>query len=153
MNSNAMNTNTKLPEKKLYIILISCAIIILAASLEVMIRVKDLALFEEWVKASQLVVDRSDLLSQYISLNLSAFFSKIIVPVTFGIYTYYAYIKIRINALYVFMWSVLSLGGLAYTIIELQLNSILYYVSILGYVVLLFTILSLVDTIRDEKSK
>jgi len=153
MNSNAMNTNTKLPVKKLYIILISCAIIILTASLEVMIRVKDLAFFEEWIKVNHLIGDRSELLSQFISINLSAFFSKIIVPAMFGIYTYYAYIKIRINQLYVFMWSVLNLGALAYTVIEWQLNSVLYYVSILGYIVLLFTILSLAEIIRDNKSK
>lgn len=153
MNTNAMHTGTKLPTKKLYIILISCAIIILTASLEVIIRVKDLALFEEWVRVTQLNGERSQLLSQYVSMNLTAFFSKIIVPATFGIYTYYAYIKIRINALYVFMWSVLCLGGLAYTVIEWQLGSMLYYVSILAYLVLLYTTLSLGEIIRANKSK
>lgn len=148
-----MNTNTKLPTKKLYLILLSCALIIFISSLETMIKVKDTMLFNDWVESNQLIGDNALLLNDYISINLSIFFSKIIIPVIFAIYTYYAYIKIRINQLYVFIWTVLNLGGLAYTVVELRLDSIFYYFNILGYVIMLLTLLSLIDVIRENKSK
>ena len=148
-----MNTNTKLPTKKLYLILLSCALIIFISSLETMIKVKDTMLFNDWVESNQLIGDNTLLLNDYISINLSIFFSKIIIPVIFAIYTYYAYIKIRINQLYVFIWTVLNIGGLAYTVVELRLDSIFYYFNILGYVIMLLTLLSLIDVIRENKSK
>lgn len=148
-----MNTNTKLPTKKLYLILLSCALIIFISSLETMIKVKDTMLFNDWVESNQLIGDNALLLNDYISINLSIFFSKIIIPVIFAIYTYYAYIKIRINQLYVFIWTVLNIGGLAYTVVELRLDSIFYYFNILGYVIMLLTLLSLIDVIRENKSK
>lgn len=152
MNTNT-NTNTPLPIKKLYILLISCALIIVSTSLEVMFRVKDLSLFSQWIIDNQITGDSSVYLNQYVSVCLSAFFTKIIIPVTFGIYTYIAYIKIRINQLYVFIWTVLNLGGLAYIVVEWQLGSVFFYLSILGYVVMLFTLLSLIDLIQEYKSK
>ncbi len=152
MNSNR-NTNTPMPLNKLYILLISCALVIATASLEVMFRVKDLSLFNQWIADNNITGDSSVILSQYISVCLSAFITKIIIPVTFGIYTYFAYIKIRINQLYVFMWTVLNLGGLAYTVVEWQLGSIFFYITILGYAVMLLTLLSLIDQIQEYKSK
>lgn len=148
-----MNTNTKLPTKKLYLILLSCALIIFITSLETMLKVKDSTLFDNWLSSNQLVGDKALFLNDYISVNLSIFFSKILIPVIFAIYTYYAYIKIRINQLYVFIWTVLNLGGLAYTVIELRLDSMFYYINILGYIIMLLTLLSLVDIIRENKSK
>ncbi len=147
------NNNTKLPTQKFYILIIACSVIIFSASLDVMLRVKDAALFNQWIETNALVGDETQLLSHYISIHLSVFFTKIIIPVLFGIYTYFAYTKLRINQLYVFMWTVLNFGGLAYTAIEMNLSSIFYYVSIIGYAVMLITILSLVDLIRENKSK
>jgi len=147
------NTNTPIPLRKFYVLLITCSLVIVTASLEVMFRVKDLSLFNQWLAENNLVGESSFYLSQYISVCLSAFFTKIIIPVSFGIYTYFAYIKIRINQLYVFMWTVLNLGGLAYTVVEWQLGSIFFYITILGYVVMLLTLLSLIDQIQEYKSK
>lgn len=151
--NTSINTNTPMPSKKLYILLISCAVVIVTASLEVMFRVKDLSLFNQFLLDNNITGDPSLYLSHYISVCLSVFFTKIIIPVSFGIYTYFAYIKIRINQLYVFMWTVLNLGGLAYTAIEWQLDSVFFYVTILGYAVMLLTLLSLIDQIQEYKSK
>jgi len=156
MNANTntnTNTNTPMPLNKLYVLLIACALVIATASLEVMFRVKDLSLFNQWLADNKISGNSTLYLSQYISVCLSAFITKIIIPVTFGIYTYFAYIKIRINQLYVFMWSVLNLGGLAYTIVEWQLGSIFFYITIFGYAVMLLTLLSLIDQIQEYKSK
>lgn len=148
-----MNFNTPLPIKKLYVFLIACSVIIFASSLEVMMTVKDISKFNEWIQLNQLVGEQSELLGNYVSVNLSLFFIKIIIPITFAIYSYYAYIKIKINALFVFMWIVLNIGGLAYIAVELKLNSVLYYIVILAYVINVFTLLSLAEDIRENKSK
>jgi len=142
-----------MPIKKLYILLISCALIIVSASLEVMFRVKDLSMFNQWLLENNLTGDSSLLLGDYISVCLSAFTTKIIIPISFGIYTYFAYVKIRINPLYVFMWMVLNIGGLAYTVVEWQVGSVFFYVTLLGYCVMLLTLFSLIDQIQAYKSK
>lgn len=148
-----MNFNTPLPIKKLYIFLIACSVIIFASSLDVLVTVKDISKFKEWIQANQLVGEPSDLLSSYVTVNLSLFFFKIIIPITFAIYSYYAYIKIKINALFVFMWIVLNLGGLAYIAVELRLDSVLYYIVILAYVINILTLITLAEDIRENKSK
>jgi hypothetical protein len=118
-----------------------------------MITVKDAGLFREWIEINQLQGIESELMSTYVSINLSLFFSKIAIPITFAIYSYYAYTKIKINQLFVFMWTVLNLGGMAYTIVELKLDSLFYYVIIFAYIVVLLTLVSLIDDIRENKSK
>lgn len=148
-----MHTQAKLPLKQLYIILIACSLIIFLSSIDVLMRVKDITLFESWVKDQVLLGDPSTHLNQYVGLNLSIFFMKIIVPVSFAIYSYAAYVKIKINQLYVLIWSILNLGGLAYTAFDRQFPNVLYYVIIICYVFLVLTLLSLVDVIRESKSK
>ncbi len=148
-----MNFNTPLPIKKLYIILITCSVIILASSLDVMVTVKDISKFKEWIQINQLVGEQSDLLGSFVALNLSLFFFKIIIPVTFALYSYYAYLKLKINALFVFMWTVLNIGGLAYIAVELRLDSVLYYIIIFAYVINILTTISLAEDIRENNSK
>lgn len=148
-----MQTQAKLPLKQLYTILIACAMIILLSSIDVLMRVKDITLFDNWVKEQALTGDPSMLLNQYVGLNLSLFIMKIIVPVSFAIYSYVAYVKIKINHLYVLMWSILNIGGLAYTAFDRQYPNILYYVIIICYALLILTLISLVDVIRESKSK
>jgi hypothetical protein len=148
-----MHTQAKLPLKQLYIILIACSLIIFLSSIDVLMRVKDISLFENWVKDQVLLGDPSTHLNQYVGLNLSLFFMKIIVPVSFAIYSYAAYVKIKINQLYVLIWTILNIGGLAYTAFDRQHTNILYYVIIFCYILLVLTLLTLIDVIRESKSK
>ncbi len=146
-----MNTYSKMPKKQLYIILFAVASVILFASVEVMIKVKDLTLYETWAKSTMGITESS--FNIYVTAQLSAYFTKIIIPMILGIYTYLAYIKIRVNSLFVFMWSILIIGSLGYNISDLNYGSIFFYGYILGYLVLLFTVLSLLQIIQDSKSK
>lgn len=146
-----MNTYAKLPRKHLYIILFTIASVILFASIEVMIRVKDLNLYETWANNTIGINDSS--FNIYVTAQLSSYFTKIIIPMIFGIYTYFAYIKIRVNSLFVFMWSILIIGSFGYNISDLNYESIFFYGYIIGYLVLLLTVLSLLQIIQDSKSK
>lgn len=151
-----MKGYTKLPKKQLYFILVSCAVIIFAASLETMMRVKDLTLFNQWYSDismyyEELQYTQDQMFNAYVTANLSYFFLTIIVPVIYGIHAYYAYIKLRISGIFIFLWVILSVGALAYTVIEYNFNSLFYYVRIISYLVLIITTLSLTSAVNESK--
>ncbi|MBM7560790.1 hypothetical protein [Fusibacter tunisiensis] len=146
-----MNSYTKLPKKQLYSILFSVALVILVASLEVLIKVKDISLFNAW--SVQIENMDGNLFDLYVSSQMSQYFTKIIIPMLFGVYTYFAYSKIRINSLFVFMWSILIVGSLGYSISDFNYHSVFFYGFLIGYTVMLITVLSLIQVIQDHKSK
>ena len=150
-----MNSYTKLPKKQLYSILIISSIIILSETISVMIKVKDISLFKEYLINLGYTLEISSIYNEqfnsYVAMNLSYFFFNIIIPVTISIHSYISFISIRISKLFVFIWTVLILGALAYTIIRLNLQSLFYYISILSYILLLLTILSLNNVIDNIK--
>ena len=150
-----MNGYTKFPEKKMYIILITVAMIIAFSSIEVLMRVKDGNLFEAWQQA---VISSGDYdtgftpgMDEYVGVEMFKYIFKIIIPMGFGLLTFLTYKKLRLNRLFVFIWSVLLLGGLAYTFFELNFASIFYYLIIAGYLVLIVTVLSLSNEMSNTK--
>ena len=148
-----MNANIKLPKKQMYIILFALGFIILSMSLNVMMRVKDIGLYDLWFNDmvnEDLGITYDSAFSIYVTGNLAAYFLKMFVPIALGIHTYFAYTKIRISQLFVFIWSVLLIGSMLYVIVEKQFGSIFYYSNIIGYVVLILTILSLGSVINEE---
>ena len=142
-----MLSNVKIPKRKYYLILIFTSAIIMSISLETMFRVKDIVLFEEWIQINNISVNSDYELSQifnsYLILGLGTMFMKIIIPMALSIHSYFAYTRIRINRLFIFIWSVLLVGGLAYELIGFNLGSIFSYLNIIVYIVLIITILSL----------
>lgn len=142
-----MLSNVKIPKRKYYLILIFTSAIIMSISLETMFRVKDIVLFEEWIQINNISVNSDYELSQifnsYLILGLGTMFMKIIIPMALSIHSYFAYTRIRINRLFIFIWSVLLIGGLAYELIGFNLGSIFSYLNIIVYIVLIITILSL----------
>lgn len=147
-----MHSGTKLPKKHMYIMLISLSFIIFSTSLEMMMRVKDVALFDIWYLEHN-EVSRQAAFSVYVTGLMSIYFQSVIAPIIFGIHTYFAYVKIRINKLFVFMWTVLLGGGLAMVIVSWQFDSIFYYIKIVFYMILLGTILSLIGVINQSKAQ
>jgi len=149
-----MTAYVKLPKKQLYGILVCCAVVIFAASLEVLFRVKDMALFEAWLDfqtASGLDLPGTDF-NTYVSLQLGAYFMQIVIPISYALYAYFAYTKIRINQLFVFIWAVLVLGSLAYSAVGSGFNSIFMYLYIPTHLALLYFTLSLTQVIREYSS-
>ncbi len=151
-----MNSYTKLPKKQLYSILLFCSIIILLESLTVMIKVKDSILFKEYLTNLGYSLE-SDTLNQeyfssYVAQNLSYFFFNIIIPVFLSIHSYIAFISIRINKLFVFIWTVLLFGALAFSVIKFEFLSVFYYLNIFSYIFLIFIVLSL-NKVIDSSNK
>lgn len=150
-----MDINTKLPKKHFYIIISSLSIIILALSLEVMMTVKDISLYDIWYNDALkegLLLGYEESFSIYVSTNLSSYIQKLVVPMALGTHTYFAYTKIRISKLFVFIWVVLLIGAASYIGVEMNFASIFYYIEIVTYVVTVITVLSLVDVIDNNKS-
>ncbi len=143
-----------LPKKQLYIILILCSIIIFSVSIDTLIKAKDIELYRKWkddIKSRNISsVDTS--LEGYISNNLVSLFSKIVVPLFLSLNTYFAYTRTRINSLFIIVWSMLILASIIDTFLELSIYSVFYYIKIVSYIILLFTILSLIR-LKEKNNK
>lgn len=150
-----MNSYIKLPKRQLYLILLFSSLIIFSESLTVMIKVKDINLFKDYLINLGFTLESETLyqehFSSYVAINLSYFFFNIIIPVALSIHSYVAFISIRISKLFVFVWTVLIFGGLAYTVIKFDFQSVFYYLNILCYILLIITILSLNKVIDSGK--
>ncbi len=149
-----MNTSVKLPKKQFYILIAALGVVLFALSVEVMIRAKDILLYDEWYReavAGGLLAGYEEAFSVYLSLNLSDFFFKAIVPMMMGVYSYFAYVKIRINKLFVFIWVVLLIGAAAYIAVGRNFSSVFYYIILAFYIVSVITVLSLIKVIDDSK--
>lgn len=150
-----MNSYQKFPKKQLYIILLAAAVIIFASSLDVLMRVKDATLFEAW-KESMLsfgtfTKENPPTLDDYVGAELFKYLFKIAIPVGFALLTFLTYQKLTLTKLYIFIWTVLLVGGMAYTFFELNFYSVFFYLVIAGYLILIMTVLSLFEEVNKSK--
>lgn len=145
---------TKLPKKKLYGILIPIGIIMMVASLEVLMKVKDYSVFQSWLSGQ--VIDEGmteeDLFSIYLTANTALYFMKIIIPIGLGIHAYFAYVKVRINKMFVFIWMVLMAGSAAYGVMGNGFQSVISYVYIVLYLIVIGTVFSLITDIEQNEN-
>lgn len=150
-----MNTYQKFPKKQLYIILAAAALVIFASSLDVLMRVKDASLFEAWKESAiafgTFSSENPPILNDYVGVELFRYLFKIAIPVGFALLTFLTYQKLTLTKIYIFIWSVLLVGGLAYTFFELNYYSVFYYLVIAGYLILILTVLSLFEELNKSK--
>lgn len=144
-----MHTNTQLPKKHFYLMITFCAILIMCESLQVLVSVKNPKYFTFWAEMLQNSAEAT--FAVYLNVQLMTFFMNVITPMMLGLHSYVAFVKIRIGKLFVFIWTVLLLGGLAYTVMEWNVYSGFYYVKILSYVLIILTVLSLNAVINEHK--
>lgn len=145
-----MKGYTAFPKKQFFLLLGPLAILIFILSIEVLMKGKDTLLFDAWVQKSNQLPDGAssqDLFSIYLTGQLSVYFQKIIIPIGLSIHSYFSYTKLRINKLFVFMWTILAGGSLAYSLVGLTLKNPLVYIYIVIYGIIIITLLSLLDVI------
>jgi hypothetical protein len=151
-----MNSYAKFPKRQLYIILIAVAFIIFISSIEVLMRVKDQTLFELWksavINSGAYPEGFNPTFDDYAGAEMFRYLFKIAIPMGFGLLTYITYQKLRLNRLFIFIWTVLLMGGMAYTFFELNFSSVFFYLVIAGYLVLIITVLSLTEEMRSTKN-
>ncbi len=143
-----MTSNAKMPIQHFYIIIFACALIILCESVQVLERVKNIDNYDMWVQLSG-PID----FEIYFTIQVSYFFERLTVPVLLGLYSYVAFIKIRINKLFVIVWEMLLGGAFVYTLMEQDFTSILYYLKITSYIALIITIFRLWQVIVEYEQQ
>lgn len=137
-----MNEQLEMPRRIFYIIVGLCAVIIMMTSMEIMIRAKDTGLFEMWLadpRLSEKMAGKTteQMYSTYLSMCLSTFFVRIVTPMGLAIHSYFTLTKLRVNKLFIIIWTVLLIGSLIFSIIGESFFSIFFIISGISYLVLL----------------
>lgn len=149
-----MKEQIEMPKGIFYLIVGTCVAIILFTSIEVLFRAKDTQLFEMWLSNPKLNTalagqTNEQLFSTYLSMCLSIFFVRIITPMGIAIHSYFALTKLRVNKLFVIIWTMLLIGSFAISILSESLFTIFFILSGIGHVILIFTLIYLWKCIKD----
>lgn len=146
-----MQRTTKFPAKLLYAILITCGILILAASVEVIAKVKDLDYFafvnDSLKAAGQVPLSYTDFT---VSLMLN-YFSVIILPVGIALNSYLAHAKFGLSKTFIWIWLLFTAAALALHVIRFEITSIFYYLYVLLYVLLIIWLLRLLHHLKSKE--
>lgn len=150
-----MKETIVMSKKTFYVIVLLCATIIMANSLESFARAKDAGLFEAWLSNPSLNVDRSQTIEQmysiYLTMCLALFFIKIITPAALAINTYFSFVKTRVNKLFVLIWMVLLIGLFLFTSLGQTYFSIFFIVSTICHLALVIVLASIWREINNQR--
>lgn len=145
-----MRGYTPLPTKHFFAILIPLGLVILLASLEAFVYVKDGVAFERWllsIQGQHEGLSKEDLFAVYLNGNIALYLQKIAIPMGLGLHSYLAYTRIRINKLFVFIWVVLLGGAIAYSIMgafewqALLIVGVILQIFVIGVLVSLLSVI------------
>lgn len=152
-----MREQMEMPKGIFYGIIGICALIILSLSLEAMIKAKDTTIFDMWLSNPNLnkammgeTID--EIYSTYLSMCLSNFFIRVITPMGVAIHSYLTFTKLRVNKLYVILWTVLLIGSFGFSIIGESFYTIFFLIYSIGYIALILMILYLGRCIYNLRS-
>ena len=150
-----MAENYSATRKKLYILLIIISILILVLSIEALMEVKDRALFLEWFDEVQsqeeASITEAEAFDTYVSGNILLYMLNLVIPLGFALHIFFAYQKAKINSLFIYLWFIMLMGGMAFTLISWNFQSLFYYIRMIAYLVLIATTLSLSKEIGISK--
>ncbi|NBG86882.1 hypothetical protein [Isachenkonia alkalipeptolytica] len=150
-----MPRNYVLTSKKLYILLITISFLIMALSLEVLMEVKDGSRFYQWFEEIQQsegqVVSKEEAFDTYVSGQILLYMLNLVIPLGFALHSFFAFKKERINSLFIYLWMIMLMGGMAFTLISWNVHSLFYYIRIMAYLVLIGTTLSLIRDVGISK--
>lgn len=146
-----MSGKSLLPIKKFYVVLFLTGAIILVASLEAIIAVKDADLFLQWADENfpGAVID-SHIFSQFVSSNLALYFLKILIPGTIALTAYISATKSMVTWLMSYVWVVLGFGGLAFAASGMDFQSLFFYLNGVLYTALILFIYFSIGISRQE---
>lgn len=153
-----MKDNIEMSKPVYYLIASLCAVIIMANSIEALIKVKDNGLFDLWLANPNLNVDKvgqnnEQLYSIYLTMCLSVFFIRVITPIALAINSYFAFVKLRVSKLFVHIWSILLVGLFAFTALGESYYSVFFIISGLCYAFLVGIMIYLAKEINRKKNE
>ena len=115
-----MRESIEMPKGIFYTIVTICSLIIMLTSLEILIKAKDAELFNMWLFSSNLGEDlltktTDELYSTYLNICMATFFIRVITPMAVAIHSYFTFTKLRVNKMFVIIWSVIIVGAFVLT--------------------------------------
>ncbi|MBU3088383.1 hypothetical protein [Clostridium gasigenes] len=133
-----MRESIEMPKKIFYLIVGICSAIIMLTSIDIILRAKDTELFNMWLantNSSQefLMKTTEELFSEYLQMNISIFMVRAVTPMAIAIHAYFTFTKLRVNKLYVVLWSLISIGTFLLTSLGEQFYSIFFIMSGICY--------------------
>lgn len=147
-----MISKQKMSKSKFYPILLLCGGIILIGSLQVLMETKDKNLFDTWLKLNYGNIEYDVFYFQeYVAINITTYYIKILSPLIILVTSYLTVKKFFITPFYLYMWVILSFGGLAYNLLGFNFHSVFFYFNILLYIVLIMYIYYIGVLNRDLK--
>lgn len=146
-----MSEKNHLSLNKFYIILSLTSILVLLASVEALLLVKDGDIFLKWAREN--FPDNAPdniLFTQYVSSNLAMYFLKVIIPSTIAVMAFITHTKAKFSHIVVYIWVILSFGGLAYSTADMNFQSAFFYLNGIIYTGLILFIYFGVGISRDN---
>ena len=137
-----MRESIEMPKKIFYLIVGICSAIIMLTSIDIILRAKDTELFNMWLSKTNssqefLMKTTEELFSEYLQMNISIFMVRVVTPMAIAIHTYFTFTKLRVNKLYVVLWSLISIGTFLLTSLGEQFYSIFFIMSGICYFILI----------------
>lgn len=122
-------------------ILILTLAIIFVSSMEALMMAKSKEIFEAYMSESA-----NHTSSDYISYVLLGFISNIFEPIIISLYTFFTYKKYKVNNIYKFVFCSVIFVKMLNIALKLHLASIFYFILLVLYAILFFTIAYLPKT-------
>jgi len=117
--------------------------------------VKDGSRFYQWFEEIQQsegqVVSKEEAFDTYVSGQILLYMLNLVIPLGFALHSFFAFKKERINSLFIYLWMIMLMGGMAFTLISWNVHSLFYYIRIMAYLVLIGTTLSLIRDVGISK--
>lgn len=137
-----MRESIEMPKNIFYLIVAICSAIIMLTSIDILIRAKDTELFNMWLSNKNfspefLNQSTENLFSEYLQMNISIFIVRVITPMGIAIHTYFTFTKLRVNKLYIVLWSLISIGTFLITSLGEQFYSIFFIISGICYFIII----------------
>ena len=152
-----MRESIEMSRKVFYTIVGVCAVIIMLTSIDMLLRTKDVDMFNLWLGSGSvpkefLSQSEEQLFATYLQMNLGMFIIRVITPVAVALHTYFTFVKLSINKMYVTIWSVIIIGAIALLVLGESYFSIFYIGSLIGHIALVIIMIYLGKCINDVKS-
>lgn len=152
-----MRESIEMPKNIFYLIVGICSAIIMLTSIDILFRAKDTELFNMWLSNTNfsqefLMKTKEELFSEYLQMNISIFIVRVVTPMAIAIHSYFTFTKLRVNKLYVVLWSLIAIGTFLLTSLGEQFYSIFFIMSGICYLILIATMSYLGKCIYNIRS-
>lgn len=148
-----MNLTKKFPLKFLYMIIIVSAIIVTFASVEVLIKAKNVDFYNSYIKILKEQGVLNDGLQKYLTYMTGMYFARIAVPVGLSLNALYAWKKDLLTKMFIVGWTIFLSGAMAFSLLTLETTSAFYYIFLILFIVLIIIVLSLNKEFSEKQKK